>query len=158
MPAEEGAMTDYERQTVRETTVVDDTTVDPPVDPYARDTSVRQTVRSTESASVPARPEPVATAARVVYFVFGVLQALLILRIILLLLIANPGNDIVALILNITDPFVEPFRGMFALDRVGDREGSIFDLAALVALIGWTLVEALILAAMRIFARRPQEI
>jgi uncharacterized protein YggT (Ycf19 family) len=154
MPAEEGAMTDYERQTVRETTVSDEA----PVDPYARDTSVRQTVRSTESASVPARPEPVATAARVVYFVFGVLQALLILRIILLLLIANPGNDIVALILNVTDPFVEPFRGMFALDRVGDREGSIFDLAALVALIGWTLVEALILAAMRIFARRPQEI
>lgn len=147
-------MTDYERQTVRETTVADET----PVDPYPRDSSVRQTVRSTESASVPARPEPVATAARVVYFAFGVLQALLILRIVLLLLIANPGNDIVALILNVTDPFVEPFRGMFALDRVGDSEGSVFDLAALVALIGWTLVEALILAAMRIFARRPQEI
>jgi uncharacterized protein YggT (Ycf19 family) len=158
MPAEERAMTDYERQTVRETTVVDDTTGDPPVDPYPRETSVRQTVRSTESAAVPARPEPVATAARVVYFIFGVLQALLILRIVLLLLIANPGNDVVALILNVTDPFVEPFRGMFALDRVGDSEGSVFDLAALVALIGWTLVEALILAAMRIFARRPQEI
>ena len=98
------------------------------------------------------------TAARVVYFLFGILQALLILRIVLLLLIANPGNDIVALILSLTDPFVEPFRGMFALDRVGDSEGSIFDLAALVALIGWTLVEALVLAAMRIFARRPQEI
>jgi uncharacterized protein YggT (Ycf19 family) len=146
-------MTDYERQTVRET-VVDET----PVEPNPRNSAVRSTVRSTESAAVPARPEPVATAARVVYFLFGVLQALLILRIVLLLLIANPGNDIVALILNLTDPFVEPFRGMFALDRVGDREGSIFDLAALVALIGWTLVEALILAAMRIFARRPSEI
>jgi uncharacterized protein YggT (Ycf19 family) len=154
MPREERAMTDYERQTVRETTVVDET----PAEPSARDTSVRQTVRSTEAASVPAPPESVVTAARVVTFAFGVLQALLILRIILLLLIANPGNDIVALILNITDPFVEPFRGMFALDRVGDSEGSVFDLAAVVALIGWTLVEALILAAMRIFARRPQEI
>jgi uncharacterized protein YggT (Ycf19 family) len=147
-------MTDYERQTVRETTVVDET----PVDPHPRDTSVRQTIRSTEAASVPARPEPVATAARVVTLAFGILQALLILRIILLLLIANPGNDVVGLILSVTDPFVEPFRGMFALDRVGDGEGSIFDLAALVALIGWTLVEALILAAMRIFARRPAEI
>lgn len=151
-------MTDYERQTVRETTVVDETSTDPPVDPYARDSSVRSTVRNTEATSVPGRPEPVATAARVVYFIFGILQALLILRIVLLLLIANPGNDIVALILNLTDPFVEPFRGMFALDRVADSEGSVFDLAALVALIGWTLVEALILAAMRIFARRPQEI
>lgn len=155
-------MTDYERQTVRETTVVDETPidppVDPPVDPPARDTSVRSTVRSTEATSIPARPEPLATAARVITFAFGVLQALLILRIVLLLLIANPGNDVVALILNVTNPFVEPFRGMFALDRVGDGERSVFDLAALVALIGWTLVEALILAAMRIFARRPAEI
>lgn len=155
-------MTDYERQTVRETTVVDETPVDPPVnppvDPYARDTSVRSTVRSTEATSIPARPESMATAARVVTFAFGILQALLILRIVLLLLVANPGNDVVALILNVTDPFVEPFRGMFALDRVGDSEGSVFDLAALVALIAWTLIEALILAAMRIFARRPAEI
>ena len=147
-------MTDYERQTVRETTVVDET----PIDPYGRDTAVRQTVRSTDVASVPARPEPVVTAARVVSFAFGILQALLILRMILLLLIANPGNDVVALVLNLTDPFVEPFRGMFALDRVGDGEGSVFDIAALVALIGWTLLEALILAAMRIFARRPAQI
>lgn len=155
-------MTDYERQTVRETTVVDETPVDPPVnppvDPYVRDTSVRSTVRSTEATSIPARPESMATAARVVTFAFGILQALLILRIVLLLLVANPGNDVVALILNVTDPFVEPFRGMFALDRVGDSEGSVFDLAALVALIAWTLIEALILAAMRIFARRPAEI
>ena len=34
----------------------------------------------------------------------------------------------------------------------------MFDVAALVALIGWTLVEALILALLRIFARRPAEI
>lgn len=47
---------------------------------------------------------------------------------------------------------------MFALDRVRADQGSVFDLAALVALIGWTLVEALILAALRIFARRPSEV
>ena len=91
-------------------------------------------------------------------FAFGILQALLILRIVLLLLVANPANDIVALILNLTDPFVEPFRGMFALDRIRADMGSVFDLAALVALIGWTLIEALVLAALRIFARRPAEI
>ena len=34
-------------------------------------------------------------ATRIVTFLFGILQALLILRIILLLLVANPGNDIV---------------------------------------------------------------
>ena len=59
----------------------------------------------------------------------------------------------VQLILNITDPFVEPFRGMFALDRVtaGDQ---VLDIAAIVALIGWTLVEMLVLALVRVFDRR----
>jgi uncharacterized protein YggT (Ycf19 family) len=147
-------MTDYDRETVRETTVVDQT----PADPYVPATAASSTVRTTEAVSRPAGPEPLATAARVVTFAFGVLQALLILRLVLLLLVANPGNDIVALILNLTNPFVEPFRGMFALDRIRADMGSVFDVAALVALIGWTLIEALVLAALRIFARRPAEI
>jgi uncharacterized protein YggT (Ycf19 family) len=146
-------MANYERATVRETRVVDRN----PVDPYPDDV-VSSTVLTSDVASVPAGPEPAAVAARVIGFFFGILQALLILRIVLLLLVANPGNDIVALILTATDPFVEPFRGMFALDRVGSNAGSVFDLAALVALIGWTLIEALALAALRIFARRPAEI
>ena len=63
---------------------------------------------------------------------FGVLQVALILRI-LLLLVANTSNDVVQLILNVTDPFVEPFRGMFDLDRVTADQGSTLDIAAIVA-------------------------
>ena len=69
-------------------------------------------------------PGPVTLASRIVTFAFGVLQALLILRIILLLLVANPGNDIVSFILGVTDPFVEPFIGMFDLNRVTADSGS----------------------------------
>lgn len=149
-------MTDYERTTTTESGTVDPapptTYTDPAAAPPARGTAVRTTERAYE----PAGPSGLAVLARFVTFLFGILQAALILRIILLLLVANTGNDVVSLILNITDPFVEPFRGMFALDRAtADR--SVFDIAALVALIGWTLVEALILAALRIFSRRPSE-
>ena len=63
---------------------------------------------------------------------------------------------LVSFVIAVTDPFVEPFRGMFALDRVRADQGSVFDVAALVALVGWTLIEALVLAALRIFARRPK--
>ena len=147
-------MTDYERTTTRETTTVD------PAAPAAPGTSEPATqaasVRTTERAYVAPGPSGVTTASRVVTFLFGILQAALILRIILLLLVANPDNDVVALILNITDPFVEPFRGMFSIDRVTAGESKL-DVAALVALIGWTLVEALILAALRIFSRRPSD-
>lgn len=136
-------MTDYERDTTRETRVVD------PIAP-----TVDSTVRTTERVRRPAGPGGAATFSRIVTFIFGILQAFLILRIILLVLVANHSNDVVAAILNGTDPFVEPFRGMFSLDRIKADGGSVLDVAALVALIGWTLIEALILAASRIFAHR----
>jgi uncharacterized protein YggT (Ycf19 family) len=136
-------MTDYERVTTRETTTTEPYVTAPPA----------TAVRTTERAYAPAGPGGMTVLARFVTFLFGVLQVALILRIILLLLVANTGNDVVRLILDITNPFVEPFRGMFALDRAtADR--SVFDIAAVVALIGWTLVEALILALLRVFDRR----
>ena len=144
-------MTDYERTTVRQTTAVDPAVPVAPAEP-----AVASTVRTTEREVVPAGPSGASLAARIVTFAFGVLQVALILRIILLLLVANPGNDVVSLILGITDPFVAPFSGMFSLDRVTADQGSVLDVAAIVALIGWTLVELLILAAIRIFDRRDQ--
>ncbi len=135
-------MTEYERRTEVETTA------DPLV---TRDAATR---RVSERYIETAGPGPASVAARIVTFVFGILQVLLVLRIILLLLVANQGNDIVSFVLGVSDPFVEPFRGMFALERAtADR--SILDIAAIVALIGWTLIEALILAGLRIFNRRP---
>jgi len=145
-------MTDYERTTSRETR-----TLDRNIDPNGAPAPAATSVRTTESAYVAAGPGGATVAARVVTFAFGILQALLIVRIILLLLIANPGNDIVSFVFNITQPFVEPFAGMFSLDRVKADQGSVLDIAAIVALVGWTLVEALILAALRIFSRRPAE-
>jgi len=137
-------MTDYERTTTHQASSTD---------PYV-DELRANSVRTTERAYTSPGPGGAAVVARFVTFLFGVLQVALILRIILLLLVANPGNDVVQLILNVTDPFVEPFRGMFQLDRVGARNGSVLDVAAVVALIGWTLIEALIIAILGVF-RRP---
>ena len=79
-----------------------------------------------------ARPTPPASSRSC----SGSCRSLLILRIILLLLVANRGNDIVQFILNITQPFVDPFIGMFSLNRVTADQGSVLDVAAIVALIG----------------------
>jgi uncharacterized protein YggT (Ycf19 family) len=146
-------MTNYERTTTRETHVPEvsrsvTSTSDDPV----------STVRTTDRSYTPGGPEGLSVVGRFVAFIFGLLQAMIILRLVLLVLVANHGNDIVAFILSVTDPFVEPFRGMFALDRIRADQGSVLDIAALVALIGWTLIEGLVLAALRIFARRPSEI
>jgi hypothetical protein len=145
-------MTDYERTTTTESSTGDPDVTREPAPAAAR------TQRTTERHVDPAGPGAASVLARIVIFAFGVLQALLILRIILLLLVANPGNDVVSFILGATDAFVEPFRGMFALDRVTADQGSMLDVAAIVALIGWTLIEALILAAIQIFNRRPSAV
>jgi uncharacterized protein YggT (Ycf19 family) len=94
------------------------------------------------------------TISRIVAFLFGILQALLLLRIGLLLLNANQDNDIVAWVLNVTNPFVEPFRGIFNIDEVTGQQGSVLDIAAIVALIAWSLIETLILSVLRLFGRR----
>ena len=42
---------------------------------------------------------------------------LLIVRIVMLLFVADPGNDIVDFVYSVTEPFVAPFRGMFQFDQ-----------------------------------------
>jgi uncharacterized protein YggT (Ycf19 family) len=140
-------------------------------DPYAdpRPTTERVTVERVDRHPVERVPvvadpvvatpvvvetSPVDTIRRIVWLLFGVLQALIVLRVILLLLGANEGNDIVGFITGVTDPFVEPFRGMFSLDAVNAASGSVLDVAAVVALVGWTLVEALVLGVVGLADRR----
>lgn len=95
-------------------------------------------------------PGPLYWARRVIALLFGILFALLILRIVLLALGANSDNGIVDGIYGITEPFVAPFRGIFSMDEIRPVGRSVFDIAALVALIGWALIELLILAILRI--------
>lgn len=107
----------------------------------------------TQQDRVSVRQSPLELARRIVVLAFGILQGLLILRIILLVLVANRENDIVQFILNVTAPFVNPFRDMFSLSQIGSK-GAILDVAAIVAIIGWTLIELLILAVLNLGARR----
>ena len=150
-------MTDYERTTTRETSepVATDPNVAPA--PPAPAAPAATSVRTTETAHVAPGPGGATYASRIVTFLFGILQVMLILRIVLLLLVANRGNDVVQFVLNVTQPFVDPFINMFSLNRVTADQGSVLDIAAIVALIAWTLVEALILAAIRIFSRRTAD-
>ena len=93
-------------------------------------------------------------AGRVVMFLFGIIQVLIVLRIVLLLLDAREGNDLVSFILNTSQLFVGPFEGMLNTNAL-HQGGSILDIAAVLALIGWTVLEALILAAVGVFRREP---
>ena len=106
------------------------------------------------SRTVEHRPSGGAVAGRLVILIFGIIQALILMRIVLLLLDAREGNDLVAFILNASQIFVGPFEGILRTGAL-TAAGSIFDLAAVLALVGWTILEALILAAVGVFRREP---
>jgi uncharacterized protein YggT (Ycf19 family) len=95
------------------------------------------------------RPSGSTLAARVVVVVFGIIQALLVVRIVLLALDARRGNDLVAAILSASQPLVGPFEGMFRSDAVSPA-GSFIDIAAITALVALTIVEIVILAIVRV--------
>jgi len=89
---------------------------------------------------------------RLIVLIFGIIQLLIVLRIVLLLLNAREGNDIVAFILNASQIFVAPFVGILNTDAL-HQGGSVLDIAAIVALIGWTVLEAVALWIANLFRR-----
>ena len=91
---------------------------------------------------------------RVIIFGFGLVQIVLGARIVLLLLDAREANGLVSGILNVSQVFVAPFEGILRTDNL-HAAGSLLDITALVALVGITIVEVIVLWAVGIFRRDP---
>ncbi len=89
------------------------------------------------------RTRPLYRGTQIVWYVLGVLEALLAIRFIFKLLGANAGAGFTSFIYGITYPFAAPFIGVFSTSRV--VEGSIFEWTTLLAmLVYWLLAIAVI--------------
>ncbi len=86
--------------------------------------------------------------------IFGLIQLVIGLRIVLLVLDADRANGLVSAIYSLSDPLVAPFAGILRTDAI-HASGSVLDIATIVALVGWTILELVILAAVRIGRSRP---
>jgi hypothetical protein len=91
-------------------------------------------------------------ARRLIVLIFGIIQILIVLRIGLLLLDAREGNVIVRSILDLSQIFVWPFIGIFNSNAL-TAGGSVLDIAAIAALVGWTVLEWIFLWAANVFRR-----
>ena len=105
---------------------------------------------SVATREVSYRSSPGAMVERLILFIFGIITGLIILRIILLLVAARQGNDLVSFIYNISEIFVAPFRDILRIDAV-DAGLSELDVGALVALVGWAVIALLVFGILRIF-------
>lgn len=104
--------------------------------------------RVTREVSIGApRPSGLTVVRRVLALIFGAIQILILLRIVLLLLGADREHELVEPILAASGALIEPFRGVLRLDQIAyTGTGSILDVAAVVALVGWTILEFFALA------------
>lgn len=111
--------------------------------------SSQTSVRSERTTLTPGRPE---LGRRITVLVFGLIQLLIGARIVLLLLDAREGNALVSGILNLSQVFVAPFEGILRSDAM-NAGGSTLDVAAIVAIVGWTIVEFIVIKSLAIFRR-----
>ena len=79
----------------------------------------------------------VVIAQRIIYYIGGVIIALLFVRLLLQLLGANQGSDFVGFIYGLSGAFVMPFYGIFGEPTFGQ---SHFETSALVAIIVYSLI------------------
>src|SRR5436190_2334146 len=75
--------------------------------------------------------------ARITYFVLGVLEVILLLRLIFRLLGANESSDFVMFLYNLSHIFVAPFNGIFNDQALGR---SVFEISTLVAMLVYALI------------------
>ena len=110
-----------------------------------------QTERHRTSTATPGGSE---LTRRIVVFAFGLVQVVIGARVVLLLLDAREANGLVSGILDVSQLFVWPFDGILKTDAL-HAAGSILDITAIVAFVGWTILELIVLWAVGIFQRQP---
>ena len=86
--------------------------------------------------------KPLYHGTQIVWYLLGILEALLMFRFILKLLAAYPAAGFTSFIYNTSHPFVAPFLNVFRATRV---EGSIFEWTTLLAmLVYWLIAQGIV--------------
>lgn len=81
--------------------------------------------------------KPLYRGTQIVWYVLGLIEALLAFRFVLKLLAANPGAGFSSFIYNISYPFATPFLNVFHVTKI---EGSIFEWTTLLAMFVYWLI------------------
>jgi hypothetical protein len=110
--------------------------------------------RTVTRRQVDVRPSNNETARRIVVLVFGLVQIVIGLRIVFLLLNARSGNLIVSTINDLGAVLVAPFKGILGTNALA-AGGSVLDVAAVVALVGWTIIELIVIWSLGVFRHEP---
>lgn len=136
---------------VNEQTVQSQTATTPAVQAPA---ASQQTVQTESRHTTRSRPEGAELTRRIIVLAFGLIQIVIGARIVLLLLNAREANGLVSGILNVSQFFVGPFNGILHTNAL-TAGGTVLDVAAILALVGWSVLELIVIWGTGIFRREP---
>ncbi|HYI14708.1 MAG TPA: YggT family protein [Thermomicrobiales bacterium] len=119
----------------RDHLVREDVVVNQPVTHY--DLAAESVSENVTIDHVLARRAALDRVSSVIWFVVGMLEVAIGLRVAFKLLEANTSSGFVTFIYDVTEPFVRPFQGIFT-DPTSD--GAVLDSAALMAMVIWAIV------------------
>ncbi len=123
---------------------------------------IRETVTTEENSMEPERVRPVRNSSTqtfgyLVYFLFAVLEVLLVFRLFLKLSGASISSEFVGLVYGLTGIFILPFEGIF---RRGFAEGvettSVFEPSTVIAILVYAVVAMGIVRLIAILGRREE--
>lgn len=114
----------------------------------------QESVRTASRRTTTTGPGASELTRRIIVLIFGLIQIVIAARFVLLLIDAREANGIVSGILNVSQLFVAPFEGILRTNNLHSA-GSVFDAAAVVAFVGWTILELIVLWVVAIFRREP---
>lgn len=124
---------------------------------------VRETIATQNSAPVVAstnseQATSYQTVEYLIYFLFGVLEILLVFRLILRLTGANSFSTFVNLIYGVTGVFIVPFQGIFyQATAKGVVTTAVLEPATIVAIVVYAVLAVGIVKLIRILSGRQQQ-
>jgi hypothetical protein len=112
------------------------------------------TTPTADSAEVVSSVSPGRRAVEVTYLVFGVIEGLLAIRLVLKLLGANPLAGFSNFIYGLTDFFMAPFRNLLPTVGTGTSSGAVLETPVIIAiivyaLIGWVMAQLIVIVFFR---------
>ena len=112
--------------------------------------AVQEQQRAIEAAN---QNSAIARIVRIIYFLFGLLEVLLALRIVLHMFSANPGNAFADFIYALSSPFVILFNGLFTNPALGT---GVLELTTVVAMIAYAILAWVIGRVVWLALSRPR--
>lgn len=88
-------------------------------------------------ASTSSTTKPLYRGTQIVWYIVGILEALLIFRFLLKLFGANAAAGFTSFVYGVTQPFAAPFLSVFKITKVA---GSVFEWTTLLAMVVYWLV------------------